>query len=56
MMERVSFQAADFLLQTPAVINADALSLLGYSLGTAALPDIQDYFLDKAFTGNQVRI
>ncbi len=42
-------------MQTPAVINADALSLLGYDLGTAALPDIQDYFLDKAFTGDQVR-
>ena len=42
-------------VQTPVVINADGLSLLGYDLGTAAQPDITDYFLDKAFTGDQVR-
>ena len=52
---QAALRPCSLYLQTPAVINADALSLLGYDLGTAALPDIQDYFLDKAFTGDQVR-
>ena len=37
------------------MINAQGLSLLGYSLGTATPPDIGDYYLDPAFTGTQVR-
>ena len=40
-------------MQVPATQNVDALSLLGYTLGTSG--DVpKHYYLDVAFTGNQV--
>lgn len=40
-------------MQVPATQNVDALSLLGYTLGTSG--DVPShYYLDVAFTGNQV--
>ena len=59
--DRVSYEHAwsptDALLtwrQAADVSNLDGLSLLGYSLGTPALPEFRSYFLDTAFDGAQV--
>ncbi len=43
------------LLQTPTVVNGDAISELGYSLGTSA-DNYRSYFLEAAFVQNLVRL
>ena len=41
-------------LQVPPTRNLQALSMLGYTLGTSGnIP--RNYYLDVAFTGNKVR-